>query len=82
MKYQAVKSFNAHENGLEELEDFDSLSDALSYIRNTPEGHLWARKEVVIDKRVGIVVAQMSSHEVNGLTEDQVLIELDKEFRQ
>lgn len=80
MKYQAVKSFNAHENGLEGRVDFGSLSDALSYIRNTREGHLWARKEVVVDERVGIVTASASSREMEGMTEDQALMELEREF--
>ena len=81
MKYQAVKSFYAHENEHEERADFASLSDALAYIRDTSEGHIWARKEVIVNERVGFVVAQLSSHEAEGLTEDQARIELEEEFR-
>jgi hypothetical protein len=78
MKYQAVKSFNAHENGLEGRADVRSLSEALSYIQNTPEGHIWAHKEIVVDERVGAAVASIGSREVEGMTEDQVLIELER----
>lgn len=80
MKFQAVKSFNAHQNSRESIADFKSLSEALSYIRDTSDGHVWAWRQVVFDERIGYRPAELCAHEVKDITDIQALLEIEDQF--